>query len=101
LRDKLNLLCVRDYIHTTEPENEELDDSLLIDPPPVDMLVDVVELMLRLSPLAPESWTGVAAAESAVLYAPVPSLATVDAGLKIFEETTNVTSPDRLLPSAM
>jgi hypothetical protein len=50
LLDKLNLLCVRDYIHTTEPENEELDDSSLIDPPPDDMLEDTVELMLPLGP---------------------------------------------------
>jgi len=43
-------LCVRDYIHTTEPENEELDDSSLIDPPPDDMLEDTVELVLPLGP---------------------------------------------------
>jgi hypothetical protein len=44
---------------------------------------------------------GVADDESDVAYAPAPSSATVDAGLKIFEETANVTFPDRLLPSAM
>jgi hypothetical protein len=55
-------------LHITEPG---LDDSSLIDPPPDDMLVDVVELMLLLSPRAPESWTGIAAAESLVAYAQV------------------------------
>jgi hypothetical protein len=33
-------------IHTKEPEDAELDDSSLIDPPPDDMLVDMVELKL-------------------------------------------------------
>ena len=37
-------------IHITEPENAELDDSSLIDPPPDDMLVDMVELMPLLAP---------------------------------------------------
>jgi hypothetical protein len=32
-----------------EPENEELDDSLM-DPPPDDMLVDVEVLILPLDP---------------------------------------------------
>jgi hypothetical protein len=33
-------------IHTAEPEDAELDDSSLIDLPPDDMLVDMVELKL-------------------------------------------------------
>ena len=33
-------------IHTKEPEDAELDDSWLIDPPPDDMLVDMAELKL-------------------------------------------------------
>lgn len=57
---------ISETIYTTEPENVELYDSSLIDLPPDDMLVEMVELMLLLGPLASESWAGAAAAESAV-----------------------------------
>jgi hypothetical protein len=80
-------------------EDVELDDTWFVEPPPDDMLTDLVELMLLLSPAAPESCTGVADVESLVAYAPCLSPGAVESSLKIFEETAKLTPPDRLLPS--
>lgn len=82
-------------------EDRELDE--LMDPPLEDILVVFWVLILPLSPSGAEIITGAVRVESApsspIAYALEASRESADFCVKIFEETENVTSPDRLEPS--